>query len=159
MLKVGNLDSFYMNHGGCNANGPVRYRVYTRMPAATLESYGGGWSFVNEPGRSKEDVDDVATILPESYYLPVYQVTQPFKEVLVQRISANWCDSWGRQTGHWVSSEGASMGVQADGEYLYTYNNEGGRHIWLRQPTSYLGAGNCNHCWLFNNNCSIYFKR
>ena len=116
------------------------------LEAATLESYGGGWTFVNEPGRSKEDVDDVATILPESYYLPVYQVTQPFKEVLVQRISANWCDSWGRQTGHWVSSEGASMGVQADCEYLCTYNNEGGRHIWLRQPTSYLGAGNCNRC-------------
>merc|ERR1712038_327714 len=137
MLKIGNLDAFYGKYGGCDASGPVSYRVFTReaqIPKqTTLDDYGGGWVFVNEAGRSKTDTDDLSVLQPKEYDLPEYEITSDFNEVLVQRTSATWCDSWGRKTGFWVEPSGASMGVQADKDYWYSYINENGHH-WLRQP-------------------------
>lgn len=126
------------------------------LEVTTFDGYGGGWTFVNEAGRSKTDVNDVATISLGGYFLPVYQIVAPFKEVLVQRISDNWCDSWRGQSGYWVASSGASMGVQADLDFWYTYNNHGGDHTWLRQSTSYLPPGSCDACWVHPGNGNEY---
>ena len=46
-----------------------------------------------------------------------------WNEVLVQRVSPNWCDSSGRQTSLWVEEDGASMCVQSDKEHAYCMNN------------------------------------
>lgn len=152
MLKVGNLDAFYNQAGGCDAPHDVIYRVYVRSmemePGVTLSRYGGGWVFLNEPGRSTHDINDLTVIQPRTtYHLPVYIVPMSFNQVLVERVSPNWCDSWGRKTQYWVESNGASMGVQADEDYWYTFNNHRGRHTWLRQSTKYLPPGLCRECW------------
>jgi hypothetical protein len=115
----------------------------------------GGWTFVNELGRSQTDINDLSETAVGGYHLPVYQIDTPFTKVLVQRVSSNWCDSWGRKTGHWVADSGASMGVQADNEF-WTYYNNGGGHTWLRQSTSYLPPGTCNGCWVHPGNGNEY---
>ena len=56
-----------------------------------------------------------------------------YTEVLIRRLSKNWCDSWGRNTGNWVETDGASMGIEADNLYLYYYSNHGS-HMWVQQP-------------------------
>jgi hypothetical protein len=121
-----------------------------------LEEYGGGWLFVNEVGRNEHDVNDVAEVQPEGYYLPSYNMRGlKYNEVLIQRLSDNWCDSWGRQTGNWVEEDGASMCVQADNHHVYCMNNHNNTHSWRRQPVSHFaalcskeGAPACE-CWPF----------
>ena len=148
-LKVGNLDAFYNQAGGCDASSDVKYRVYIRATKGLAHSaaFGGGWTFVNEQGRSTANVNDLAVYSPGGYGYPKYVITKPFTKVLVERTSPNWCDSWGRKTGQWAGAGGASMGIKVDASYWYTFNNHGGKHTWLRQPTSYLPPGRCSGCW------------
>jgi hypothetical protein len=118
--------------------------------------YGGGWIFVNELGRSAEDINDLVEIQPEGYFLPSYNMKGlRYNEVLVQRLSPNWCDSWGRQSSKWVEDDGASMCVQADSDHVYCMSNHGGTHSWRQQPTSHFaalcgrdGQPKCD-CWPF----------
>jgi hypothetical protein len=108
---------------------------------ARSKAYGGGWIFVNELGRSATDIDDLAEIQPEGYLLPSYNMKGlKFNEVLVQRLSPNWCDSWGRQSSKWVEEDGASMCVQADNEHVYCMSNHNDTHTWRQQPTSHFAA-------------------
>jgi hypothetical protein len=113
---------------------------YQDSTHARNTDYGGGWIFVNELGRSTTDVDDLAEIQPEGYYLPNYNMKGlKFNEVLIQRTSPNWCDSWGLQSSKWVEDNGASMCVQADDEHVYCMSNHEG-HTWRQQPTSHFAA-------------------
>jgi len=118
--------------------------------------YGGGWIFVNELGRSTTDINDLSEIQPEGYYLPSYNMKGlRWNEVLVERVSPNWCDSWGRQSSNWVEEDGASMCVQSDSEHVYCMSNHEG-HTWRQQPTSHFAAlcGRENQpaceCWPFD---------
>jgi len=106
-----------------------------------MSDYGGGWIFVNELGRSVTDIDDLAEIQPEGYYLPSYNMKGlRYNEVLIQRTSPNWCDSWGLQASKWVEDNGASMCVQADNEHVYCMSNHDNTHTWRQQPTSHFAA-------------------
>ena len=73
------------SHDGASA-----YRLTDPVPGVSPDAYGGGWTFVNEAGRSPSDIDDLATITPGGYELPEYYIAEPFQEVLVQRVSATW---------------------------------------------------------------------
>ena len=97
---------------------------YQDSTHARSTEYSGGWIFVNELGRSAEDINDSVEIEPEGYLLPNYNMKGlRWNEVLVQRVSPNWCHSWGRQTSSWVEEDGASMCVQSDKEHVYCMNN------------------------------------
>lgn len=112
---------------------------YQKSTHARHEGYGGGWIFVNELGRSSEDIDAISEIQPEGYFLPVYNMKGlRWNEVLVQRTSGNWCDSWGRQSSKWVEDDGASMCVQSDDEHVYCMTNHNKTHSWRQQPTSHF---------------------
>jgi hypothetical protein len=121
-------------------------------------SFGGGWAYVHEPGRSSTNMDDLASTAGGSYTLHSYVISASFNEVLVQRVSANWCDSWGKNTGHWVASSGASMGFNVDSTSFYYFNNEQGAHTWLKQPTSYMPSygGSCASCWKWQSGSYTY---
>ena len=114
-------------------------------PTSFYESasyYGGGWTFVNVPSKSQVDTFDLTAISPGTYAALEYHISSPFNEVLIQRLSAQWCGSWGISS-YWVgaaSGTGASMGLRADDNYFYYYNNQHG-HLWVRQPASYLENG------------------
>jgi hypothetical protein len=114
---------------------------YQGSTHARNTNYGGGWIFVNELGRSSEDINDLSEIQPEGYFLPNYNMKNlRWNEVLVERVSPNWCDSWGRQSSKWVEDDGASMCVQSDGDHVYCMSNHADRHTWRQQPTSHFAA-------------------
>jgi len=114
---------------------------YQDSSHARSTEYGGGWIFVNELGRSTTDIDDLAEIQPEGYLLPSYNMKGlRYNEVLIQRVSPNWCDSWGRQSSKWVEDNGASMCVQADNDHVYCMSNHNDEHTWRQQPTSHFAA-------------------
>ena len=106
---------FYRRSGWCNLfsracttpraahDGASSYKLDVSVPGIDMDVFeGGGWTFVNEAGRSTTDVDDLSTIAVHSYKLPVYVIKQPFQEVLVQRVTPTWCDSWGGTSKtHW----------------------------------------------------------
>jgi hypothetical protein len=131
---------------------------------AKLEDYGGGWHYVHELGRSATDIDDLTELTPGGYHLPSY-VTGGLRwnEVLVQRVSQNWCDSWGKQSSYWVEEGGASMCIQSDDDFVYCMNNANGAHSWRQQPASQF-AVNCGgdkqpacDCWpATTHRCSSY---
>jgi len=133
-----------------------------------LEEYGGGWYYVNELGRSKTDIDDLTELTPGGYHLPNYVTTGlRWNEVLIQRVSANWCDSWGSQSSYWVEEGGASMCIQSDNEHVYCMNNGHGGHSWRQQPVSHFTV-NCGgegqpacDCWPKNkdNICWAYQRQ
>jgi len=113
---------------------------YQDSDHARNTNYGGGWIFVNELGRSTTDIDDLSAIQPEGYLLPSYNMKGlRWNEVLIQRVSPNWCDSWGRQSSKWVEEDGASMCVQSDKDHVYCMSNHEG-HSWRQQPTSHFAA-------------------
>jgi hypothetical protein len=119
----------------------VQYHIKQDHRGARLEEYGGGWMFVNEIGKSNEDMDDITAIQPNGYYLPSYNMKGlRWNEVLVQRVSPNWCDSWGRQSSKWVEEDGASMCVQSDHEHVYCMSNHNDEHTWRQAPVSHFGA-------------------
>jgi len=130
-----------------------------------LDEYGGGWYYVNELGRSKTDIDDLTELTPGGYHLPNYVTTGlRWNEVLIQRVSQNWCDSWGSQSSYWVEQGGASMCIQSDNEHVYCMNNGHGEHSWRQQPVSHFTV-NCGgegqpacDCWPKNkdNVCWAY---
>jgi hypothetical protein len=128
---------------------------YQDSDHARNTDYGGGWIFVNELGRSTTDTDDLSVIQPEGYFLPSYNMKGlRWNEVLIQRVSPNWCDSWGRQTSKWVEDDGASMCVQSDKDHVYCMSNHEG-HSWRQQPASHFaslcgkeGQPACE-CWPF----------
>jgi hypothetical protein len=129
---------------------------YQDTKHARNSDYGGGWIFVNELGRSELDINDLVEIQPEGYFLPSYNMKNlRYNEVLVQRVSPNWCDSWGRQSSKWFEDDGASMCVQADTEHVYCMSNHDDGHSWRQQPTSHFaalcgkdGQPKCD-CWPF----------
>merc|ERR1719183_993074 len=103
--------------------------------------YGGGWIFVNELGRSTTDISDLSEIQPEGYYLPAYNMKGlRWNEVLVERVSPNWCDSWGRQSSNWVEEDGASMCVQSDDASVYCMSNDENKHSFRVQPADHFAA-------------------
>jgi hypothetical protein len=119
-------------------------------------NYGGGWIFVNELGRSTTDINDLVSIQPDGYFLPSYNMKGlRWNEVLIQRVSPNWCDSWGRQSSNWVEEDGASMCVQSDSDHVYCMSNHNEEHTWRQQPASHFAAlcGRENQpaceCWPF----------
>jgi hypothetical protein len=131
-----------------------QYHFEQKVENAKLEEYGGGWYYVHELGRSKTDIDDLTELTPGGYHLPSY-VTEGLRwnEVLIQRVSHNWCDSWGRQSSYWVEDGGASMCIQSDNEHVYCMNNGHGEHSWRQQPASHFTV-NCGgqgqpacDCW------------
>jgi hypothetical protein len=116
-------------------------KEYQGSTHAKLKDYGGGWIFVNELGRSSEDIDDLSEIHPEGYLLPKYNMKGlRWNEVLIQRTTANWCDSWGRQSSKWVEEDGASMCVQSDEQNVHCMSNHEDKHSWRVQPTSHFAA-------------------
>jgi len=113
---------------------------YQDVDHARNTDYGGGWIFVNELGRSAQDINDLSEIQPQGYFLPSYNMKGlRWNEVLVQRVSPNWCDSWGRQSSSWVEDDGASMCVQSDNDHVYCMSNHEG-HTWRQQPISHFAA-------------------
>jgi len=143
----------------------MQYSAIQETNHAQLDEYGGGWIYVNTADRSEQDMDDLLEITPGSYLLPEYNMKGlRWNEVLVQRVSPNWCDSWGRQSSKWVEQDGASMCVQSDNDHVYCMNNHGSdphkKHHghgpdprWRQQPVSHFGAicakendGKCE-CW------------
>lgn len=140
----------------------LQYTPKQGAQRATMDDYGGGWIFVNEPSRNEEDINDLVAIDVGSYYLPNYNVNGlRWNEVLVQRVSYNWCDSWGRQSSKWAEQNGASMCVQSDNEHVYCINNHNSNSTdpdhqkhpdperWRQQPVSHFGAicGEDCECW------------
>ena len=82
-----------------------------------------------------------------------------YTEVLIRRLSKNWCDSWGRNTGKWVENDGASMGIEADNLFLYYYSNWNNNHMWVQQPLRIIrncGGPNSDkqykNCWFRDTN-------
>ena len=134
---------------------PVPSPSPTPDPSAFFEAdsyYGGGWTFVNVASRSKRDTDDLEIVVPGTYALLSYVITTPFNEVLVERVSAEWCSSWLSSSAHWVGAavgSGSAMGVRADDAYFYYYNNQAA-HLWARQPVSFMVDG-CK-----NMGCACY---
>lgn len=119
----------------------MQYSAVQETTHYKLDDYGGGWIFVNELGRSHTDINDLVSILPEGYHLPSYNMKGlRWNEVLVQRVTPNWCDSWGRQSGKWVEADGASMCVQSDSDHVYCTSNGGFEERWRQQPVSHFSA-------------------
>lgn len=117
-----------------------QYHMSQDEERATTEEFGGGWYFVNELGRSKTDINDLTELAAGGYHLPEYMTGKlRWNEVLIERVSHNWCDSWGSQSSFWVEDGGASMCIQSDEQYVYCMNNKGGEHSWRRQPVSHFG--------------------
>jgi len=113
----------------------------------TLDDYGGGWKFVNSGDRSCTDMtlSNLESTAVGGYNTPSYDFQGAmFHQVLVRRLTSNWCDSWGRNTGTFVETDGASMGIQADDDYFYYYNN-GQSHALIRAAASYRSS--CSGCW------------
>jgi len=142
-----------------------QYHMDQDHQGAHSEEYGGGWYYVHELGRSATDMTDLTTLAPGGYHLPVYQTGKlRWNEVLIQRMSQNWCDSWGSQSSYWAEEGGASMCIQSDTEHVYCMNNAHGKHSWRQQPVSHFTV-NCGSegqpacdCWPKNkeNICWAY---
>jgi len=144
-----------------------QYHMDQEHQGAHLDDFGGGWYYVHELGRSATDINDLTTLAPGGYHLPVYQTGKlRWNEVLIQRVSQNWCDSWGSQSSYWAEEGGASMCIQSDDEHVYCMNNAHGKHSWRQQPVSHFTI-NCggehqpacdcwpknkdNICWAYDN--------
>merc|ERR1719316_1174927 len=131
------------------------------------DEFGGGWYYVHEVGRSPTDINDLTELAPGGYHLPKYVTgTLRWNEVMIERVSQNWCDSWGAQTSYWAEDGGASMCIQSDDEHVYCMNNGHGDHSWRQQPASHFTV-NCGgdgqpacECWPKNkeNICWAYQK-
>jgi hypothetical protein len=118
-----------------------QYHMEQEHSGVKSDEYGGGWYFVNELGRDNTNINDLTSLAPGGYHLPEYMTGNlRWNEVLVERVSANWCDSWGTQTGYWAEDGGASMCIQSDNQHVYCMNNKDGGHSWRRQPVSHFTA-------------------
>merc|ERR1719171_85974 len=144
-----------------------QYHMEQESAGVVDDRFGGGWYFVNEVGRSNTDVNDLTELAPGGYHLPKY-VTSKLKwnEVLIERVSQNWCDSWGAQSSYWVEDGGSSMCIQSDDDHVYCMNNGHNEHSWRQQPASHFTV-NCggtdqpacdcwpknkeNICWAYNS--------
>jgi hypothetical protein len=156
--------------GDCTECAPIpdefQYHMEQEHSGFIDERFGGGWYFVNEMGRSDTDINDLTDLAPGGYHLPKYVTGKlRWNEVLVERVSQNWCDSWGAQSSYWVEEGGASMCVQSDDEHVYCMNNGHGGHSWRQQPAAHFTV-NCgaegkpacdcwpknkgNLCWAYN---------
>jgi hypothetical protein len=156
----------------CNECAPIpddfQYHMEQEVKNKVREDFGGGWYFVNEMGRSKTDEDDLTELAPGGYHLPTYVTGKlRWNEVLIERVSRNWCDSWGAQTSYWVEDGGASMCVQSDNDHVYCMNNGHGEHSWRQQPAKHFTV-NCGgkdqpkcDCWPKNkdNICWAYQRK
>lgn len=107
---------------------------YTGLCLGSVD--GGGWTFVNEQGRSTTDSTDVFPEMLGGYHQFVYDTKGiVFNQVLVHRTSPTWCDSWGH-AGHYWGVDGmstASMGI-AMGRTELCYNNGEGGYAWVSVP-------------------------
>jgi polyhydroxyalkanoate synthesis regulator phasin len=143
-----------------------QYHMEQDHRGASSDEFGGGWYYVHEIGRSATDIDDLTELAPGGYHLPEYVTGKlRWNEVLIQRVSQNWCDSWGLQSSYWVEDGGASMCIQSDDEHVYCMNNAHGEHSWRQQPAEQFTV-NCggkgkracscwpknkdNVCWAWN---------
>jgi len=143
-----------------------QYHMDQEHTGASLDEFGGGWYYVHEIGRSPTDINDLTELAPGGYHLPKYVTGKlRWNEVLVERVSQNWCDSWGSQSSYWAEEGGASMCIQSDDEHVYCMNNAHGEHSWRQQPVSHFTT-NCggenqpacdcwpknkeNVCWAWN---------
>jgi len=131
-----------------------QYHMDQEHSGAHSEEFGGGWYYVHEMGRSPTDINDLTELAPGGYHLPKYVTGKlRWNEVLIERTSANWCDSWGSQSSYWVEEGGASMCIQSDEEHVYCMNNAHGKHSWRQQPAKQFTV-NCGgkdqpacDCW------------
>jgi len=131
-----------------------QYHMDQEHEGAHSDAYGGGWYYVHELGRSASDINDLTDLAPGGYHLPTYVTGKlRWNELLIERVSQNWCDSWGAQSSYWAEDGGASMCVQSDAEHVYCMNNAHGKHSWRQQPVSHFTV-NCGgegqpacECW------------
>jgi hypothetical protein len=120
-----------------------QYHMDQEHEGSHLEEFGGGWYYVHELGRSATDINDLTGLAPGGYHLPTYVTGKlRWNEVLIERVSANWCDSWGVQSSYWAEEGGASMCIQSDDEHVYCMNNAHGSHSWRQQPADHFTV-NC----------------
>jgi hypothetical protein len=131
----------------CTACAPIpdefQYHMDQEHEGAHSDEYGGGWYYVHELGRSATDINDLTELAPGGYHLPKYVTGKlRWNELLIERASANWCDSWGAQSSYWAEDGGASMCVQSDDEHVYCMNNAHGKHSWRQQPVDHFTV-NC----------------
>ena len=97
---------------------------------------------MNELGRSAEDINDLSEFQPKGYFHPKYNMKDlTWNEVLIQRVSPNWCDSWGRQSSKWVEDDGAGMCVQSDDDNEYCMDNGEDKHTWRVRPSAHFACG------------------
>jgi hypothetical protein len=131
-----------------------QYHMDQEHLGAHSDEFGGGWYYVHELGRSATDINDLTELAPGGYHLPKYVTGKlRWNEVLIERTSQNWCDSWGSQSSYWAEDGGASMCLQSDNEHVYCMNNAHGQHSWRQQPVSHFTV-NCGgadqpacECW------------
>lgn len=114
-----------------------------------METNGGGWTFVNEVGRSVTDIYDVFEETAGGYHQYEYQLHgMVYDEILVVRTQANWCNSWGSGTGNFIDS--ASMGVAVDKNWFHYYNGQYNPYALIKQVYGIRrpgGAVTCSSCW------------
>lgn len=90
---------------------------------------GGGWTFVNEYGRSTVDAQDVRAELAGGLSLFKYDtggLVDGFSEVLVRRQTAEWCDAFG-EPHDGVAREHiaqSAQGISVDAETFHYYSGE-----------------------------------
>ena len=108
--------------------------AYTGMCLGSVD--GGGWTFVNEEGRSTVDRSDVTQEMAGGYHQFVFDTKgMVFNQVLVHRASPTWCDSWGHTGSYWGVADltTASMGI-AMGQQEICYNHGGAGYAWMAMP-------------------------
>jgi len=98
---------------------------------------GGGWMFVNEPGRSGTDINDLYAEVAGGYHRFIYDLKGlRFDQVMVQRVNSYWCNSWGSGSPYWGQNSQVSMGIAVDQDTFHYHNGQTNPYRWIMQPYS-----------------------